>query len=414
MMDKLIEWCASSQNFLNTHFATVYNRRKSWFLASLLVLSLFVTSLSGMPLSAQTPKQELRGVWLTNIDSKVLFEKKRLDNALQKLKDLNFNVVYPTVWNWGWTLYPSQVAEGVIGKKLDPEPGLQGRDMLKEAVELGHAKNLKVIPWFEFGFMAPADSELAKLRPQWITNRSDGSKIWKEGTHDRVWLSPFRPDVQEFIQALIVEIVSKYDVDGIQIDDHFGLPSELGYDAYTVDLYKKEHNGKAPPKDSKNPEWVKWRADKITDYFKRVFFAVKAVRKDCIISVTPNPQEFSYEFFLADWERWERMGLVEDLVLQLYRDDLQRFNSELNRPEVKAARKHIPVSIGILSGLKGRHVPMQQIKTQVKNVRDRKFAGTSFFFYETLWNISKEPAAKRQRELKNLFPTPAIYPRIGT
>jgi uncharacterized lipoprotein YddW (UPF0748 family) len=407
MMDKYV-------NFGRYTTLSIYNRYKSWFLAALLVLSLVATSLSGMPLSAQTPIQELRGVWLTNIDSNVLFEKKRLNNTLQKLKDLNFNVVYPTVWNWGWTLYPSPVAEAVIGKNLDPEPGLQGRDMLKETVEMGHAKNLKVIPWFEFGFMAPADSELAKRRPQWLTNRSDGSKIWKEGTHDRVWLSPFRPDVQEFIQALIVEIVSKYDIDGIQIDDHFGLPGELGYDAYTVELYKKEHNGKAPPKDTKNPEWVKWRANKITEYLKRVFIAIKAVKKDCIISVAPNPQRFSYDYFLADWERWERMGLVEDLVLQIYRDDLKVFNDELNRPEVKAARKHIPVSIGILSGLKGKSIPMQQIKTQVKSVRDRKFAGMSFFFYETLWNVTKEPLVKRQRELKNLFPTPAIYPRIST
>jgi uncharacterized lipoprotein YddW (UPF0748 family) len=407
MMDKFV-------NFGKYTRLSIYNRYKSWFLAALLVLSLVATSVSGMALSAQTPIQELRGVWLTNIDSNVLFEKKRLNNTLQKLKDLNFNVVYPTVWNWGWTLYPSPVAEEVIGKKLDPEPGLQGRDMLKETVEMGHAKNLKVIPWFEFGFMAPADSELAKRRPQWLTNRSDGSKIWKEGTHDRVWLSPFRPDVQEFIQALIVEIVSKYDIDGIQIDDHFGLPGELGYDAYTVELYKKEHDGKAPPKDAKNPEWVKWRANKITEYLKRVFIAIKAVKKDCIISVAPNPQRFSYDYFLADWERWERMGLVEDLVLQIYRDDLKVFNDELNRPEVKAARKHIPVSIGILSGLKGKSIPMQQIKTQVKSVRDRKFAGMSFFFYETLWNVTKEPLVKRQRELKNLFPTPAIYPRIST
>jgi uncharacterized lipoprotein YddW (UPF0748 family) len=418
MMQKFVKWCASQKSFYEVRGSLVVARRglsdnRRWFLVSLLVFSLLATSLSGMPTSAQTPIKELRGVWLTNIDSNVLFEKQNLNSALQKLKELNFNVVYPTVWNWGWTLYPSQIAQRVIGKELDPEPGLQGRDMLKEAVELGHAQNLKVIPWFEFGFMAPADSQLAKRRPQWLTSRSDGSKIWKEGTHDRVWLSPFRPDVQQFIQSLIVEIVTKYDVDGIQIDDHFGLPSELGYDAYTVGLYKKEHGGKAPPKDSKNPEWVKWRANKITEFLKQVFVAVKAVKKDCIISVSPNPQEFSYDFFLADWERWERMGLVEDLVLQIYRDDLKRFNGELNRPEVEAARKHIPVSIGILTGLRGRHVPMEQIKTQVKSVRDRKFAGTSFFFYETLWNISKEPLTQRQNDLKNLFPTPAIYPRVG-
>ncbi|AKG24352.1 hypothetical protein IJ00_00155 [Calothrix sp. 336/3] len=401
----MIGWCAGL-------YRDYY--RRGWF-TSLVAATMVLVILLSSPLQAQMSAMqtsELRGVWLTNIDSNVLFERQRLQTALQKLKDLHFNVVYPTVWNWGWTLYPSPVAEKVIGRSLDPEPGLQKRDMLKEIVQGGHSRGLKVIPWFEFGFMAPADSQLAKRRPEWVTSRQDGSKIWKEGIHERVWLSPFRPDVQQFTLDLILEIVKNYDVDGIQFDDHFGLPSELGYDAYTVNLYKKEHKGKLPPANPKDAEWVKWRADKITSYLKRVFTAIKAVRKNCIVSVAPNPQRFSYEFFLADWQKWERMGLIEDLIIQIYRDDLKVFNKELEYPEVKAAKKHIPVSIGILSGLKGKFVPMSQIETQVKQVRDRRFAGVSYFFYETLWNLTKEPVSQRQSRFQKLFPKPTKYPNI--
>jgi uncharacterized lipoprotein YddW (UPF0748 family) len=408
-MHKFRQWCIDlmSGKLLHNH--------KSALFAVIVSLSMIITVMLSLPLTAQTtPKVELRGVWLTNIDSNVLFERQRLKNALQRLQELNFNTVYPVVWNWGYTLYPSKVAAQVIGRSLDPEPGLQKRDMLKEVVTEGHKKGLKVIPWFEFGFMAPADSLLAKNRPQWLTSRRDGSRIVKEGIHNRVWLNPFHPEVQKFIQDLIVEIVRNYDIDGIQFDDHFGLPSELGYDAYTVALYKQEHNGQAPPQDPKNPEWVRWRANKITDFMKRVFTAIKANQKDCIVSVAPNPQRFSYEYYLADWARWERMGLVEDLVLQIYRDDLQVFMQELEYPEVKAAKSHIPVSIGILSGLKNRSVPIKQIQTQVEKVRDRKFAGVSFFFYETLWNLSQEASVQRQTGLKKMFPTLTVYPNLLT
>ncbi|EFA74365.1 hypothetical protein CRD_00101 [Raphidiopsis brookii D9] len=68
---------------------------------------------------------ESRGVWLTNIDSDVLFARERLKRSLKTLGKLNFNTVYPTVWNWGYTLYPSQIASRVIGKSLDPTPGLK-------------------------------------------------------------------------------------------------------------------------------------------------------------------------------------------------------------------------------------------------------------------------------------------------
>ena len=53
------------------------------------------------------------------------FQRKNLTSALTRLKQLNFNVVYPAVWNWGYTLYPSRVAQSVIGRKVDPEPGLE-------------------------------------------------------------------------------------------------------------------------------------------------------------------------------------------------------------------------------------------------------------------------------------------------
>jgi uncharacterized lipoprotein YddW (UPF0748 family) len=387
--------------------------RKLGFLAAMMTVSMVAFFMLSFPLNAQISQStELRGVWLTNIDSDVLFEKERLKQSLRTLHQLNFNTVYPAIWNWGYTLYPSKVVAKVIGKSVDPTPGLQKRDMLKEIVRDGHKQGLKVIPWFEFGFMAPADSLLAKNRPAWLTNRRDGTKIVKEGTHNRVWLNPFRPDVQQFIQDLIVEIVKNYDIDGIQFDDHFGLPSELGYDAYTTALYKKEHKGKLPTADFKNPEWVSWRANKITDFMKRVFVAIKANKKDCIVSVAPNPQRFSYEYFLADWQKWERMGIVEDLVLQVYRNDLNVFISELEYPEVKQAQSHIPVSIGILTGLKNRTVPMEQIKTQIEKVRERKFAGVSFFFYETLWNMSQEKPQKRQQTWQKIFPTPTNYPNL--
>jgi uncharacterized lipoprotein YddW (UPF0748 family) len=412
-MKRFVKWCVELMGG-----KILPGQKKTWF-AVIVAFSMIATLMLSLPLNAQTrsapsPKSELRGVWLTNIDSNVLFERDRLKNALQRLQELNFNTVYPVVWNWGYTLYPSKVAARVIGRSLDPEPGLQGRDMLQEVITEGHNKGLTVIPWFEFGFMAPADSLLAKNRPQWLTSRSDGTKIVKEGIHDRVWLNPFHPEVQKFIQDLVVEIVSNYDVDGIQFDDHFGLPSELGYDPYTVALYKKEHRGRAPSKDPKNPEWVRWRANKITEFMKQTFAAIKASKNNCIVSVAPNPQRFSYEYYLADWQRWERMGLIEDLVVQIYRDDLKVFTQELEYPEVKAARSHIPVSIGILSGLKNRTVPIEQIKTQVQTVRDRNFAGVSFFFYETLWNLSQEKSQSRQTGFQQLFPTPTTYPNLLT
>lgn len=336
---------------------------------------------------AQTPpkmptKTELRGIWLTNIDSDVIFSRKNINDAVNRLEKLNFNTIYPTVWQGGYTIHPSAVAKRVFGQLNDPAPALKGRDVLKEIITEAHKKGIAVIPWFEFGFMAPAKSELARLHPDWLAKRRDGSTIWKEGIEDRVWLSPFHPEVQKFIQDLVVELVANYDLDGIQFDDHFGLPSEFGYEPLTVLMYQKDIK-QPPSNDSRETFWVRWRADRINDFMARLFTAIKARKQKCIVALSPNPFNFALPASLQDWFTWERRGYIEEIVLQVYRSDIKRFNQELEREEVKLAKPHIPTAIGILTGLKNNPVPLKQIQEQVQEVRKRNFAGVSFFFYES-------------------------------
>lgn len=374
-------------------------------LTCILTTSISLLWLSPSPVAAQTSQSdatptELRGIWLTNIDSDVLFSKAKLAAGIARLKRMNFNTIYPTVLNGGYTLYPSNVAEAVIGTALDPEPGLQNRDMLAEAIAEGHRQGLAVIPWLEFGLMLPGESSIAKTHPDWIAQRADGSEVWLEGGRiERRWLSPFHPQVRQFLTAIVAEIAANYDVDGIQFDDHLGLPVDFGYDDYTVKLYQSEHSGKRPPTDHTDPGWVRWRANKISNLTAQLFHTVKALKPDCVFSLSPNPQEFAYATYLQDWSRWENLGYVEELIVQVYRSDLPRFVSELRHPTVQRARGHVPTGIGILAGLKGRDVPMKQIVEQVETVRKEGLGGVSLFFYETLGN--------RDRQFTQLFAKPA-------
>jgi uncharacterized lipoprotein YddW (UPF0748 family) len=372
-------------------------------LAIALVLR-FPTGAIAQTVAAAEAPTELRGVWLTNVDSEVLFTRRNLNRAVRRLEQLNFNTLYPTVWNSGYTLYPSAVAEAASGVKVDPYPGLAERDMLAEAVELGHQHGFAVIPWFEFGLMAPAESELVQRHPDWVTSRKDGTQEFPLGELTLVWLNPMHPEVQQFLVDLIAEAVTKYDIDGIQFDDHFGLASEFGYDPYTIDLYKQDHQGKAPPLNSQDPEWLSWRAHHVTDLMVRIYSTVKTRKPNCLVSLSPNPKEFAYEVYLQDWWNWERLKFLDEVIVQVYRTDLERFLSELDRPELKVSLEQTPVSIGILTGLRVLPVETQQVIQQVRMTRDRKYAGMSFFFYETLGD--------RDEVFKELFPTPVARPDL--
>lgn len=338
---------------------------------------------------------------MTNVDSDVLTNPNKLSNAIETLADLNFNTLYPVAWNFGYTFYPSPTAAHATGFAQAPE--LKGRDMLADLITQAHGKKLLVMPWFEFGFMAPETSELALNHPDWLTYQRNGSAVWMEGGEPRVWLNPFLPEVQTFITRLVMETVTNYDVDGIQFDDHFGLPNTFGYDDYTIALYRQEHNGNAPPANPENAEWVQWRAEKITAFTDRLVRTIKAQKPRVLFSLSPNPYDFAYAHSLQDWKTWQQKGLLDELIIQVYVSNLKTFESHLQRPEVRSAAQNIPVSIGVLSGLRGKKVPFNRIQEQVMAIRKAGLSGVSFFFYETLWNIAEESQPDRMAAFQQLF-----------
>jgi len=377
----------------------------------------FIARSADLPTPPQ-PDTELRGVWLTNIDSDVLFSQDNLAEGIQRLKAMNINTLYPVVWNFGYTQFPSATAERILGRKQRLWPGenpdfeaTQGdRDMLQEIIDLAHAEGMAVIPWFEFGFMAPADYDLLTTHPDWFTERQDGSREIQQGAETFTWMNPFHPRTQQLLLLLMKDVLENYDVEGIQVDDHLGMPVDMGYDAFTQALYAREHNGTLPPEEYIDPEWMRWRAHKITEFMAQVKQLIAQRQPDAILSVSPNPYPFSYARYLQDWPAWSEADLVDELIIQVYRDDLDRFAWELNKPATVTANRRIPTSIGLLSGLRGRPTDVALLTEQLAAVRDRDYAGVSYFFYQSLWTPGRETMAERDAQLQASFAQPAARP----
>ncbi len=353
----------------------------------------------------QQPRQEIRGVWMTTNDKDILEDRRKLGEAISQLKRLNFNTIYPVIWNSGYVMYPSPVAQ-----KRDIQPfvyrGLEGQDMLGDLIAKSHHQGLLVIPWFEFGFMAPPTSELALNNPDWLTQKQNGSQTSNEAGGEVVWLNPFHPEVQKFITEIVLEVTTQYNADGIQFDDHMSLPSEFGYDAYTVALYTKETQ-KAPPIDFEDPAWVQWRANKITSFMSQLNQAVKAAKPKAIFSISPNYYEFAYKNHLQDWVAWVRLDIADELIVQVYSHNLESFVGKINRPEMQEAKQKIPTGVGIMTGLRNRPVSMQQIQSQVQAVQEYGL-GVAFFYYESLWESAPESFDDRLSRFRTFFPVSAF------
>jgi uncharacterized lipoprotein YddW (UPF0748 family) len=335
----------------------------------------------------------IKAVWLTNVDSQVMNSRHNLAEGLSRLAELGFNTIYPAVWQRGYTLYPSEVAREFTGAAVLPNSPFVNRDLLAEIIELAQPLNIRVIPWFEYGLMVPPQSTIARRYPDLLMLDIHGNVQRIQGANGKqdpnAWLNPCDDRVRKFIVDLITDLVNRYPVAGIQLDDHFSFPVELGYDLFTQQLFKQQDRA----------NWNDWRGSQLTELLTQIVSLVKSIRRDCLISISPNPLSFSKSRYLVDWQQWYNLGLIDELVLQVYRDRLDAFIRELAKPEVRSIQTKIPTLIGILTGLRTKPIATNIIRSQVKATIANQFGGYSCFFYETLFHEQLSPTlVSRDRE----------------
>jgi uncharacterized lipoprotein YddW (UPF0748 family) len=105
-----------------------------------------------------------------------------------------------------------------------------------------------------------------------------------------------------------------------------------------------------------------------------------------------------------------RQGLVDELIVQVYRPDLPSFLKQLERPEIQETQQTIPTGVGVLTGLRNRPIALPLIEEKVLAARQRGL-GVIFFFYESLWQQALEPPETRKAAIQAMFSQP-ITPRL--
>ncbi len=300
-----------------------------WIIGYVLVTMLFYQV--GAAAQPAAPP-EVRGTWMTTTANDAIATPDKTAESMKQLRDIGLNTVYVETWKNGYTQYPSQTLERTIG--LDRRPNLmpdqtgmsQPRDLLEETLIQAHRNGLIYIAWFEYGFMAAfkdTHNHLRQQYPQWMTTTIDGELV--SGQNPFVWMNPLRPETRAFLLDLVLEAVDNYDLDGVQLDDRIAWPVTMGYDPYTVEAYKAEHNGQAPPKDPRDPAWVRWRADKVTEFAHTFYTELKKRRPNLIVSISPAVYPWSLEHYACDWPAWNRKGWMDEFVPQVYRSDFKAF-----------------------------------------------------------------------------------------
>ena len=331
---------------------------------------------------------EVRGTWLTTTANEAISSPANSAATMKRLRDIGLNTAYVEVWKNGYTEFPSQTLKETIGVEMKVNaspagPAIQ-RDLLQETLIEAHRNQMLYIAWFEYGFMAAHKDTHNELRARkdWLSLDPEGNEVAKNGF---VWLNPLHPDAQKLLLGIVKEAIARYDVDGIQLDDRIVWPYiDMGYDDFTQKMYAKEHAGRLPPRDARDPKWVAWRQKKVEEFSRRFVAEVRAAGgPDLIISLSPGPHPWALENYLIDWPAWSRWSDAptwDEYIPQVYRFNYERFAKDW-REQVQFMgdrNKHLIAGIRIVGD--GPDLPKDDVIKSAELTRQTRSMGHCWWY----------------------------------
>ena len=207
----------------------------------------------------------------------------------------------------------SKYVSGTQGK--DP-----GYDPLEYMVEVAHERGLKIHAWIN-PYRISSDDNIDKLscdNPAYKW-RNDGNSDTDRNVltwGGKLYFNPGKADVRKLIIDGVREIVEKYDVDGVQIDDYFYPTSPAAdetFDSAEYNAYKNASGGNYL-------SLADWRRANVSALVSGIYSAVHSVRDGVVFGVSPAAGISSnYNNMYADVAAWvANKGYIDYIAPQLY------------------------------------------------------------------------------------------------
>jgi uncharacterized lipoprotein YddW (UPF0748 family) len=278
------------------------------------------------------PVREFRGLWVAtvaNIDFPTTprlgadAQRAELRVILDRAQALGFNAVILQVRAAGDALYRSPYepwARSLTGTQgTDP-----GWDPLAEAVQEAHARGLELHAWFN-PFRAGRAADSTALHPTHLWRaRPDLARV----AQGQLWFDPGEPEVQAHALRVIRDVVTRYDVDGIHLDDYFypypltGAPLPIAFP--DSGSYARHLAAGGSPMDRAD-----WRRDNVNRFIAQLYADVKATKRTVKVGISPFgiwrpgfPAGVvgldAFRDIFADSRRWLESGWMDYCAPQLY------------------------------------------------------------------------------------------------
>ena len=349
-------------------------------------------------LTPPPPPREFRGAWITtvgNIDwpSKpglpVAQQKAELIALLDHAVELKLNTVIFQV---------RPASDAMYASPLEPWSeyitGTQGRmptpfyDPLAFAIAEAHRRGLEFHAWFNpfrarhFDAKSPvAPNHISRTHPELV--RTYGNQLW---------IDPGEPAARAFVASVVMDVVKRYDVDGVQFDDYFYPYPEKYADGREIPFpddasWRKYGLPKHLDRDT-------WRRDNINEFVESIHKAIHSLKPWVKFGISPfgiwrpmNPPSVrgldAYAKLYADSRLWLASGWIDYCSPQLYWpvDAPQQSFPALLKWWTQQNVKGRNLWPGLNAAAAGGKFPVTEIARQIQIIRQQPGAGGELFYH---------------------------------
>ncbi|HEX4667157.1 MAG TPA: family 10 glycosylhydrolase [Chthoniobacterales bacterium] len=278
--------------------------------------------------NAPAAEREFRGAWVAtvyNLDwpSKpglpAATQKAQLRALLDRAAELKLNAILLQVRPASDALYAS--TKEPWSEFLSGRAGLSpGYDPLAFAIAEAHQRGIELHAWinpFRAALSASQDlpsNHVAKKHPHWV--RRFGKQLW---------LDPGEPAARDYVLDIVRDIVRRYNIDGVHIDDYFyPYPLKPGVATFPDDATWERYGVKS------GLSRADWRRENINDFVRSMYRVVKSTKPRVRVGISPFgiwrpgvPHTIragvdAYGQVFADSRKWLAEGWVDYLAPQLY------------------------------------------------------------------------------------------------
>ena len=310
---------------------------------------------------------------------------------LKASKECGFNRIYIETNSVGISYYNSKILNN--HQYFSKNYG-NYLDFLECFIEEAHKLNIEVIAWVQVFRAKDSYFPLESCyKEEWLSIDYNGNKC--------LFFDSTNPEVHQFLLKQFTELISTYNIDGIEYDyirydgsNILSYPSEIidyGYTEVSINMFKEKYGYTGDIKDilkdhKARSKWVEFKKNRITDLLIDAKEVIKNIKPNCKISASVFSYSESINELMQDWPRWineELIDYIEPMIYQknneLFFESVQNFWETIINKDEKTKNKII---IGIGNVCNGGNY--YDYPEQIRYVLEQRFSynifEASFFF----------------------------------